>query len=113
MNAYRQVVDALSFLPGVRGAVVSATDGVVVEAIVHHDVRPERLAAFGNAVFRASRAVSRAARRGEPRYVAVDAAGGRLCVSGNDDVTVVILVEPRNATGRVRIALQQAMEALA
>jgi predicted regulator of Ras-like GTPase activity (Roadblock/LC7/MglB family) len=112
MNAYRQVVEALSFLPGVRGAVVAAADGVVVESVVHADVRPEIVAAFGNAVYRAAASIAHASLNDTPRYVAVDGAQGRLCLTGNDEVTVVVLVEPRTATGRLRIALHQAMGAL-
>lgn len=113
MNRYREVVEALSFMPGVRGAIVAATDGVVVDAIAHQDVRTDQVAAFGNAVFRASRTVSHGALGELPRYVSVDAERGRLCMAGNDDVTLVILGDARMSTGRVRMALQQAMGLLA
>ncbi|MFN8572861.1 MAG: roadblock/LC7 domain-containing protein [Gemmatimonadaceae bacterium] len=113
MNPYRSAVEALSFMPGVRGAVVAATDGVVVDAVAHQDVRADQVAAFGNAVFRASRAVAAGALDEAPRYVSVDAERGRLCMAGNDDVTVVVLCDARMSTGRVRMALLQIMETLA
>ncbi len=112
MNLFRQIAESLALQPGVRGAVIAATDGVVIESVVHVDVRADVVAAFGCAILTRARAVSAALAHVPARYLAIDAESGRLCLTGNDDVAIILLTDPRAPTGRLRIALRRALEAL-
>jgi predicted regulator of Ras-like GTPase activity (Roadblock/LC7/MglB family) len=112
MNAIHTLVDALARLPGVRGAVVAAPDGVLVDSAVHADVRADVVAAFGAAVLASARGLAAAMGKPSPRCVAVEADGGKLCLTGNDDVTVIVLAGPGTPIGRLRMALRQALASL-
>jgi predicted regulator of Ras-like GTPase activity (Roadblock/LC7/MglB family) len=113
MNPFRAVVESLAMQPGVRGAVIAAPDGVIVESVVHADVRADEVAAFGSAVLARARTVTTAVALSSPRCVAIDAQAGRLCLTSNDEVAIIVLAEPRAPIGRLRIALRQALESLA
>ena len=57
MNPFRAIVESLARQPGVRGAVIAAPDGVVVESVVHVDVSADVIAAFGTAILMGARVV--------------------------------------------------------
>lgn len=113
MNPFRAIVESLAMQPGVRGAVIAALDGVVIESVAHIDVSAELVAAFGSDVLSRARALTKAAAQSTPRCIAIDAEWGRLCLTGNNDVAIIVLAEARAPVGRLRIALRQALESLA
>ena len=113
MNMFRAAVESLAMLPGVRGAVIAAPDGVIIDCVVRTDVRADALAAFGSSLWARARAVAAATSRMRPTCVAIDAEAGRLYLASNDDVAIVVLAEPGTSTGRLRIALRLALESLA
>ncbi|MEP7346773.1 MAG: hypothetical protein ABI877_15985, partial [Gemmatimonadaceae bacterium] len=112
MKPFGAIVESLAMQPGVRGVVIAAMDGIVVESVVHVEVRADLIAAFGCAVLARARAVGAAVNHAPPRCVAVDAESGRLCLTGNDDVAIIILAEPRAPIGRLRLALREALESI-
>ncbi|MBV6521503.1 MAG: hypothetical protein MNPFHGCM_01642 [Gemmatimonadaceae bacterium] len=111
MSAHRAVME-LSAQSGVRGAVVALRDGVVVDGIVHVDVRADVLAAFGSAVLERARDVARSVLRAEPRCVVIDAEAGRLCLADSRDMIVVLLADRHAPIGRLRLAVRDAVGAL-
>ena len=113
MNAFRSTVESLALQPGVRGAVIAAPDGVIIESVVHSDVRADALAAFGSAVLARARAVAAATSLTRLRCIAIDAQAGRLYLASNNEVAIVVLAEARTSIGRLRIALRHALESLA
>ena len=111
MSVFHDVVESLAMHAGVRGAVVAAADGVVVDGVVHVDVRADALAAFGTAVLSSATALGTAT-LALPRCVVIDAESGRLFLTGNNELAIIVLTDRRASLGRLRLALQQALEAL-
>lgn len=112
MTPFRDIVESLAMEPGVRAAVLAAPDGVVVDSVVHVDVRADAVAAFGMAVLDSAMPVGASTLQSQPRCVVVDAEGARLCLTGNSEVAMILLADRRAPLGRLRLALRRAMEAL-
>lgn len=113
-DVYRDSVDRLTRVSGVRGAlVVEADAGVPVIAELAEDVAETAVAALAASLFRRSSAACRAAGFGGVRTLQLEAAGGHVIVVGSGDVVVVVVTEPQAQLGLVRLEALRAAEALA
>lgn len=113
-DVYRDSVDRLTRVSGVRGAlVVEADAGVPVVAELEEDVAETAVAALAASLFRRSNAACRSAGFGGVRTLQLEAAGGHVIVVGSGDVVVVVVTEPQAQLGLVRLEALRAAEALA
>jgi predicted regulator of Ras-like GTPase activity (Roadblock/LC7/MglB family) len=113
-DVYRDSVDRLTRVSGVRGAlVVEADAGVPVVAELADDVAETAVAALAASLFRRSSAACRSAGFGSVRTLQLEAAGGHVIVVGSGDVVVVVVTEPQAQLGLVRLEALRAAEALA
>jgi len=113
LSPFAAALDALARQRGVVGAlVVSEHDGIVVDANVHTGVRAPTVAALAASLYRKARLSADAAGLGHASYVELVASHGRLCMAGRDDTVLVLIAEPHAASGLLRVAMLQALQAV-
>jgi predicted regulator of Ras-like GTPase activity (Roadblock/LC7/MglB family) len=114
MSEWSGVVGGLARERGVRAAVIaSEREGLLVEGVAHVDVRTDALAAFGAAVYRRVRQAGASLGLGETGLVTVDAQEGRLWAVGKGELVLVVIAGREAAAGRLRMAMQRAVEGIA
>jgi predicted regulator of Ras-like GTPase activity (Roadblock/LC7/MglB family) len=111
-RGYAEVLDPLTRLRGVRGAmIVAGSDGVVVAESLMEGVKSKALAALASSLaLRVSR-VSGAAGRGDPRYFQLQAAEGALFVAPAphaEDLLLVVIAGPETPPGMARLEVLKA-----
>jgi predicted regulator of Ras-like GTPase activity (Roadblock/LC7/MglB family) len=112
-DPFAAVVERLSRIPGVRGAIVVEPDtGVPVTAEVDASSSPQALAALAAALFKRTASASDAAGFGALRRLQLEAAGGQVLMGDAGDLVLVVLVEDDAQLGMVRLEMQRAAESL-
>lgn len=115
MSGYGPVLERITRVPGVRGAMlVSVRDGLMVSDQLVEGIRGDAVAALAASLAqRLGRALA-AAGAGEPAFWHLHASeGGILAVAAPDDLMVVAVTAPDVNAGLVRLELLRAAEAVA
>jgi predicted regulator of Ras-like GTPase activity (Roadblock/LC7/MglB family) len=93
---------------GVLGAVVVDTeDGLVVADSIMEGVRVNAIAALTASMYRRLVRTTRAAGKGRPDFVQMQAEGGVLIAVPGDDVLLVVVGEPDLNVGLVKLELMK------
>lgn len=109
----RDAVDALSRVPGIRGAlVVDAQAGVAVVAELSEGVDGAAVAALASSLFRRSANGARTADFGALDMLQLEAKDGHVLVAGAGDLMVVAVADRDAQLGLVRLHAHKAAEAL-
>lgn len=114
MSAYGAVLEGITRVPGVRGAmVVSVKDGLMVSDHLVEGVKGAAVAALAASLAqRVSRALA-AAGAGTPAFWHLHASDGAiLAVAAPEDLLVVAITAPDVNAGLVRLELLRAAEAV-
>lgn len=115
MAVIAALVDHLSRVPGVRGAVVAARrDGIVVAEALHEGLDGDALAALATSLLERCGRVARAAGREPPALVQLRATGGTL-VAGpvGAELVACAVAAPDANLGLVRLAIAESQGAVA
>ena len=107
-------LEALSRVRGVRASlVVSAADGIVVDSIIHVGQETARVAALAASLYGKARRAAEAAGFGWTGFMQMEAARGRLCAIGGDELLLVVIAERDVNVGLIRVEMLRAAEVLA
>lgn len=117
MSSFTALLDQVSRVPGVRGAmIVALEDGLIVEADVMIGVAGPTVAALVASLFRKARRSVLAARLGGVSYLQVDGEHGLLFAAAPPelgDLLLVVVAESHVNVGLVRIEAARVAQALA
>ncbi len=109
----RRVLDRLTRVPGVQGAmVVDAEAGVPVLSQLAAGVKETALAAMSGALFTRTADASGSAGYGALRVMQLEAAVGSVVVAGAGPLLVVVLTEANARLGLVRVQAERAAKEL-
>ncbi len=112
-NVVRGVLDRLTRVPGVQGAmVVDAEAGVPVLSQLAAGVKETALAAMSGALFTRTADASGSAGYGALRVMQLEAKEGSVVVAGAGPLLVVVLTEADARLGLVRVQAERAAEEL-
>jgi predicted regulator of Ras-like GTPase activity (Roadblock/LC7/MglB family) len=114
MNAaYRDALERVSRVPGVRGAlVVLADDGVPVVEELQPDVSGAAIAALAAALFRRTGLAAGSADFGALETLQLEADGGQVLIGGAGELIVVALISDDAQIGRARVEVVRAAHSL-
>ena len=110
--SYRRVLDQITRIRGVRGAMfVAGEDGLVVAEAVIEGIKPNAVAALDSSLVRRVRRAADSAGVGVPEFVQLQAAAGTVCaVPAPAGMLVVAIAEPEVNVGLLRLAMRKAAE---
>jgi predicted regulator of Ras-like GTPase activity (Roadblock/LC7/MglB family) len=112
-DAYREALERVSRVPGVRGAlVVLANDGVPVVEELQPDVSGGAIAALAAALFRRTSLAANSADFGALETLQLEADGGQVLIGGAGEVIVVALISDDAQIGRARVEVVRAAQSL-
>jgi predicted regulator of Ras-like GTPase activity (Roadblock/LC7/MglB family) len=111
---FRRLLDQVTHVRGVRGALlVAGEDGLVVAEAVMEGVRANAVAALTGSLARRIRRTADAAGAGYPQFVHLQAAAGVICiVPAADGTLVVAIADPNVNVGLLRLALLKVAEVM-
>jgi predicted regulator of Ras-like GTPase activity (Roadblock/LC7/MglB family) len=111
---FRRLLDQVTHVRGVRGALlVAGEDGLVVAEAVMEGVRANAVAALTGSLARRIRRTADAAGVGYPQFVHLQAADGAICVVPAADGTLVVAIaDPNVNVGLLRLALLKVAEVM-
>lgn len=113
-EAFSAVVEQLSRIPGVRGAVIAEKEaGVAVVQELAEGVNGSALAALAASLFRRTAHASRAAGFGALSLVQLEAEGGHLVAVDAGELVLVVVTEQEAQLGLVRLEAARAGKSLA
>ncbi|MGD8698141.1 MAG: roadblock/LC7 domain-containing protein [Gemmatimonadales bacterium] len=107
-SAFKDTLDSVMKMPGIRGALVVAVhDGLVVDGRVHVGVHGAAVAALAASLYRRA---CQATGDGDDigRFVELDADQGRIMIAGTGDLALMAVVEKRANAGQARLAVRRA-----
>lgn len=107
-STFRNSLDAVMRMPGIRGAlVVAVRDGLVVDGRVHVGVRGAAVAALAASLYRRA---CRATGDGDEhrRFVELEAERGRIMIAGAGELALMAVLERRANVGQARLAVLRA-----
>lgn len=109
---FQGVLDAITRVRGVRGAMMVATDdGLVVADTLMEGVNGKAVAALAASLFQRLRQATTSAAIGQPGFVHLQATeGGLLALDPGGDVLLVAVTEPDVNVGLVRLEMLRASE---
>lgn len=110
-----QLLDGITRVRGVRGAMlVAADDGIVVAESLMEGVRGNAVAALAASLAKRMQLAANASGAGPPQFLLLQAeAGLLLVVPGAEDLMLVAVGEPEVNVGLVRLEMLNAIEAMA
>jgi predicted regulator of Ras-like GTPase activity (Roadblock/LC7/MglB family) len=91
----------------------SVGDGLVLHVAGEAADRAAAAAALGAALFARARSAAAACGHGEPRLLRLQCSGGQLLATAAGPTVLIAVAEPAANTGRIRLELLRAAEALA
>lgn len=111
---FTAVLDALTRQRGVHASlVVSATDGIAIDANTQFGQDVSRVAALAASLYRKARKSALAAGLGGTGFMQLEAESGRLCILGGDEVVLVVVAAREANIGLIRVEMLRAAERLA
>ncbi|HSJ24401.1 MAG TPA: roadblock/LC7 domain-containing protein [Longimicrobiales bacterium] len=113
-ETFGAVVEQLSRIPGVRGAVIAEKDaGVAVVQELAEGVNGNALAALAASLFRRTAHAGRASGFGAVSLVQLEAAGGHLLAVEAGELVLVVVAEQGAQLGLIRLEAARAGKSLA
>lgn len=114
-EAYGRVLDQITKIRGVRGALfVAGEDGLVVADAVLEGIKPNAVAALAGNLVRRVRRAADSAGVGVPEFVHMQTTAGAICaVPAPAGALVVVIAEPEVNVGLLRLAMRKAAEVIA
>lgn len=111
-TAYGRVLDQITKIRGVRGALfVAGEDGLVVADAVIEGIKPNAVAALVGSLARRVRRAADSAGVGSPEFVQLQATAGTICaVPAVGGALVVVIAGPEVNVGLLRLAMRKAAE---
>ena len=112
---FRRLLDHLTRIGGVRGALlVAGEDGIIVAEAVMEGVRANAVAALTGSLVRRMKRTADGAGIGFPQFVHLQAARGAICaVPAADGTLVVAIADAEVNIGLLRLALLKVAEVMA
>jgi hypothetical protein len=111
-RAIRGVVEGLSRVSGVQGAMLIDRDGMVIVADVPAGVNDERVAAMAAAIAATTQESLEKIGRGPLTHMQMDADSGRIFLEDGGLGFLVVLAEPSVNIGLVRLEMRAASQKL-
>ena len=112
-DIFTEVVERLSRVTGVRGALVVETDaGVPITAELAEGVDGDVVSALAASLFRRTNKAAQTAAFGNLRTLQLEADVGHVIVADGGDVLIVVIAEKNAQLGLVRLEAHRAAEAL-
>lgn len=112
-DLYREAVERLSHVTGVRGAMLVETDaGVPIMAELTEGVEGAAAAALATSLYKRMRRAAETAEFGILTTLQLEAQGGHVIVADAGDLLVVAVAERNAQLGLVRLEAYRAAEAL-
>lgn len=114
MSDHLKSLDALTAIPGVRGAMLTnRLDGIVVAESVMEDVESGALAALASSLARRLETAALAAGSGSAGFLHLQATGGALFVApAGPDLLLVVIGDRGVNVGRTRLEMTRVAEAV-
>ena len=115
MSDHQKSLDALTAIPGVRGAMLAnRQDGIVVAESVMEDVESGALAALATSLGRRLETAAAAANGGAAGFLHLQASNGALFVSpAGPDLLLIVIADRGVNVGRARLEMARTAEATA
>jgi len=111
---FTAALDALTRLKGVRATLaVAAPDGITIDSNLQIGQDGSRVAALAASLYRRARKSAVAAGFGGTGFMHLEAAEGRLCLLGGDEVVLVVVARPEANVGLIRVEMLRVAETLA
>ena len=109
---YRRLLDQITKIRGVRGAMfVAGEDGIVVAEAVVEGIKANAVAALAGSLARRVRRAADSAGVGMPEFVQLQAEAGTVCaVPAPAGMLVVAIAETEVNVGFLRLAMRKAAE---
>lgn len=114
-DAYGRVLDQITKIRGVRGALfVAGEDGMVVADAVIEGIKPNAVAALTGNLVRRVRRAAESAGVGVPEFMHMQTSAGTLCaVPAPAGALVVVIADAGVNVGLLRLAMRKAAEVIA
>ncbi|MEO8199107.1 MAG: roadblock/LC7 domain-containing protein [Gemmatimonadota bacterium] len=114
MSSHQESLDALTAIPGVRGAMLTnRLDGIVVAESIMEDVESGALAALATSLARRLETAAMAASGGTAGFLHLQATAGALFVSpAGPDLLLVVIGDKGVNVGRTRLEMTRVAEAV-
>ena len=110
-SPFGELLAALTRQRGVTGSlVVSEADGIVVDSSVRIGLKAEVVAALSASLYRRARLAAQAAGYGEATFLQLEAAQGRICAVGRNDLVLVAVTELGANVGLVRMEMLKGLQ---
>ncbi|HUF12780.1 MAG TPA: roadblock/LC7 domain-containing protein [Longimicrobiales bacterium] len=110
---FEDMLDRLSRVPGVRGAmIVDAQAGVPIVEEMAEGVAGGAVAAMAASLVKRSAKAATTAKFGELRAIQLEAAAGHLIIASHRDVVAVAVTRVDAQLGLVRVEMRNVLEAL-
>lgn len=112
-SPFEGVLGALIRHRGVTGAiVVSEADGIIVDSTLQIGVKGKAVAALAASLYRKARQAAQAAGFGDAGFLQLEAARGRVCALGRNDLVLVAVADADANVGLIRVEMLRALPLL-
>lgn len=112
-SPFEAALSALIRHRGVVGSlVVSEADGIIVDSTLQIGVKGKAVAALMASLYRKARQAAEAAGLGGAGFLQLDAARGRLCAVGRNDLVLVAVTDTAANVGLIRVEMIRALPLL-
>lgn len=112
MKSHQPVLESLTGIPGVRGAMLANRDeGIVVAEAVMEDVDSGALAALASSLARRLDTAARAAKGGAAGFLHLQATNGALfVVPAGSEMLLIVIADKGVNVGRARLEMSRVAE---
>lgn len=112
-SPFENVLASLIRHRGVMGSlVISEGDGIIVDSTLQIGVKGKAVAALTASLYRKARQAAHAAGFGEAGFLQLDAAHGRVCALGRNDLVLVAVADTGANVGLIRVEMIRALPLL-
>ncbi len=113
-SPFSAMLQGLVRLRGVSAAMlVDEHEGLIIDSVLQFGQDGERVAALAASLHRKARLAAATAGLGSVMFMELEAAMGRICVAGHDDMVLVAVAAPAANVGLVRVEMLKAVRGLA
>jgi predicted regulator of Ras-like GTPase activity (Roadblock/LC7/MglB family) len=91
---------------------VDEHEGMIIDSILQFGQNGDRVAALAASLHRKARKSAEAAGLGAVSYMQLEAADGRICAAGAENMVLVVVADPKANVGLVRVELLKAARGL-
>lgn len=115
MNSpFQEMLEGIMRQRGVGAALlVDEHEGMIIDAVLQFGQHGDRVAALAASLYRKARLSAGAAGLGAVSFMQLEAAEGRICAAGRDNMVLVVVAATAANVGLVRVEMLKAMRELA